>query len=71
MMFTFDEGRFEIRWPHHLALVLHCLPALPSGDDGLDGVIDAGGGGDGVGEVVGGGDVDVLGEVVAMIGSHG
>ena len=40
-------------------------------DDGLDGVIDAGGGGDGVGEVVRGRDVYVLGEVVAVIGSHG
>ena len=68
---TFNERGLQIWGPDDLALALHCLPALAASDDGLDGVIDAGGGGDGVGEVVRGRDVYVLGEVVAVIGSHG
>ena len=68
---TLDEGCFEVGRPYDLALALDCLPAFPAGDDSLDGIIDTGGGGDRVGEVVGGGDVDVLGEVVAVVGGHG
>ena len=68
---TFDKRGLEIWRPDDLALALHSLPALAAGDDSLYGVIDAGGGGDGVGEVVRGGDVYMLGEVVAVIGSHG
>ena len=68
---TFDKRGFEVGGPYDLALALHGLPAFSAGDDSLDGVVDAAGGGDGVGEVVGGGDVDVLGEVVAVVGGHG
>ena len=70
-MRTFDQSRLQIGRPNDLALALHGLPALAAGDDGLDGVIDAARGRDGVGEVVGGGDVDVLGEAVAVAGRHG
>ena len=68
---TFDKRGFEVGGPYDLALALHGLPAFSAGDDSLDGVVDAAGGGDGVGEVVGGGDVDVLCEVVAVVGGHG
>ena len=69
-MRTFDQSRLQIGRPNDLALALHGLPALAAGDDGLDGVIDAAGGGDGIREVICGGDVYVLSEVVAMVGSH-
>ena len=67
---TFNQSCLQIWRPNDLSLALHGLPTLAAGDDSLYGVIDAGGGGDGVGEVVRGGDVYMLGEVVAVIGSH-
>ena len=67
---TFDKRGLQIWRPNDLAFALHCLPALAASDDGLDSVIDAGGRGDGVGKVVSGRDVYMLGEVVAVIGSH-
>ena len=68
---TFDECSLEVWGPDDLTLALHCLPAFAAGDDSLDGIIDTGGRGDGVREVVRGGDVYMLGKVVAVIGSHG
>ena len=70
---TFNEGGFEVRGPYDLALAFNRLPALSAAHDSLDrvrGVWGGAGGGDGVGDVVHGGDADVVGHAVAS-GGHG
>ena len=60
---TLNKGGLEVRRPDDFALAFDGLPAFPAGDDGLDGVLGVrgrAGGGDGVGDVVHGGDTDMV-----------
>ena len=68
---TLDEGCFEVGRPYDLDLALDCLPAFSACDNCLDcvaGVCRDASLGDGVGDVVHGGDTDVVGHVWTLRG---